>query len=1474
MHMKAHFLRHWRAATLLLLLLTRGVLAAEKAPAFHTPVRASDFDPAAGAQWVDGAEQAMPAEKGQSSAIGPQAVFWTREAPPVEGNRGVYFGDTKSAGVRHLRVGFKMPIPIGAVVVRGGGQLSVLKASATYPGNLGDDSQWMAAQRIVAGQISRQEAGPEDYAVWVLPPGTATRALRFTHEAGITDHSYAGWLGGAMVLSERVVNVAPQAVAGASGNDEAAGRIVNESNDGTWKTWDNGKEGAAEVVSPEHPQWLMLVWPRPTPLSALGALWAGFAAGEVQVFAGNSAANPVDAPESDWHTVQTFDRLENQYPRTLGMNWIDMSPSVTARAIRLRITRATVESHGHLQGKTFGGRRIWLGELLALRPLGDSDLAEALPPAATGDRPHPPIAIRFSLPLAGRVTLVIEDAAGKRVRNLVSDTAFPAGENVAWWDGLDDLGRDAEEARHGIYATPGQFVAPGEYRVRGLVHQGIDLRYEFSIYNAGNPAWETADTSGGWLTNHTPPMAALFVPADKLPADKGMADAGKGLVFIGSYVSEGGAGLAWVDLAGKKRGGRGWVGGNWTAAPYLARDAGASAVPGDYAYVASAWDIDSEHKTKGPKQGEIRVTALSLKGDRPVIKYLFEPAGGINSHGDQQWKDQIAGLAVHDGRVVVSMAARGELLVIDAKTGAALGVVPLESPRGVAFDASGRLLVLQGRQLCRYALEAKESRPALTGKTVIIADGLEDPQHVIVDESGRFLVTDRGASQQVKIFSPDGKFLSAIGHAGPLRAGPYDPLHMQNPAGLTLDGDGHLWVTEADYFPKRVSVWTLDGKLLKALYGPAEYGGGGTLDPRDKTRFFLHGMEFKLDWDKGTDQLARVFYRPDTSGGVIPDGHAADGLPETPLYLNGQRYFTNCYNCNPTGGSAIAMLWIDRDGLAAPVAAMGRASDWSIFKDDAYKSRLPKGIDLTGDSYRNPCMFAWSDLNGDGKVEPDEVTFLKAAGDGITVMPDLSFVAARIDEKAVRFAPVKFTAAGVPVYGPLDGGEVLSDKAQHPTSSGGDQVLVAPDGSAVLTVAPGPFAPQSMGGTSHGQARWSYPSVWPGLHASHESAVPTFPGELVGTTRLLGSFVTPGGGSDAGPLWAINGNQGNAYVFTADGLFVAQLFQDVRQGVPWSMPAAQRGMLLNDVSLHDENFWPSITQTADGKIYLVDGGRVSLVRVDGLESIRRLPEQTLKVSEQDLLAAHAYFQQSELARQRETYSRTLKVAIRPTPPRVDGSLDDWAGADWATIDKRGTAAYFNSNSKPYDVSAALCVSGGRLYAAFRTGDAKLLENSGETENALFKTGGALDLMIGADANAAANRAKPVEHDVRLLVALVKGKPRALLYRPVVPGTKEPVPFAAPWHAISIDRVDDVTADVQLAGADGNYELSIPLATLSLSPAPGQTIRGDVGILRGNGFQTLQRVYWNNKATAIVSDVPSEAELTPALWGKWQFMEGK
>ena len=78
-----------------------------------------------------------------------------------------------------------------------------------------------------------------------------------------------------------------------------------------------------------------------------------------------------------------------------------------------------------------------------------------------------------------------------------------------------------------------------------------------------------------------------------------------------------------------------------------------------------------------------------------------------------------------------------------------------------------------------------------------------------------------------------------------------------------------------------MSIWKADGTFIKALYGPEKYGGGGTLDPRDKTRFYYDengfGVEFALDWEKGTSKVKNVYWRRDPSTNLEP---VPDSAPE------------------------------------------------------------------------------------------------------------------------------------------------------------------------------------------------------------------------------------------------------------------------------------------------------------------------------------------------------------------------------------------------------------------------------------------------------------------------------------------------------------------------------------------------------------------------------------------------------------------
>ena len=1415
---------------------------------FASPVAWENIDTPAYAEWVAGQEKPIISH-GDRSLL-PEWTLWTGKSNP--GHRPASFGDSKQAGPRHLRFGFKKSIAVGSVLAMDGGSLSVLKRDAPYPGDLGNEDHWQAATRMVDGQPTTSETAEGDFALWVLPPGTETRALRFTHIAKITDEEYAGKLSGVMVLPERFTNQAWNATAGASTNNQNAKRIVNGNHD-NWGTWYNQEKGKAPedspVISEDHPQWLTLTWREPVAVDALVAIWAGIATAEVQTYTGSADRNPRYATGADWQSLASFTNIQHNYATRFWPNKLAFEKTVKTRALRIRITRAGEEkSHaGNNEGK-----RAWLGELMAIRDIGSEQL-EATPETTGVELPHPPIPIDFHLEEAGYVTLVIERPDGFRVRNLVSETWFPAGDNTAWWDACDDLARDADAAQHGVYHIPVRFVEPGPYRVRGLVRGKIDPHYEFSVYTTGNPPWPTEDHTGAWLANHSPPQAAAFIPAAQSPT-------GEDVVYLGSYVTEGPDGLAWVDLDGKKLGGKKWIGGHWTAAPFLGRDAGPEADADTHVYVASAWPTQ-----KGSGIGELRVSALTRSGDREILIHNIGEIG----KGDREWnsvESQVGGIAVHNQIAVIALTRKNLLLFIDTKAGKIIAETKVEAPMGIAVEpADGSLLVLSGTQLLRFPAGGDFSHPS--EPEPLITTGLGAPAGITLDDEGAIYISDWGNSHQVKIFTAAGKAVRSIGHPGAPKAGQYDPLHMNHPQGIAVDSRGNIWVTEHDYIPKRVSVWSADGKLVNAFYGPGKYGGGGALDPRDKSKFYYAdetkgAMEFQLDWQKGSWELTNVLTRESADDMQLA---FRSGAPEQAIYYRERRYFSNSYNSSPTGGHSSAYIFSDKDGITQPCAAMGNAKHWDLLNTEPFKSRWPEGTDFTKQQQAE-ALFVWSDLNDDAHAQPDEVTMIASrGGGGIIVNPDLSFSAARVNERSLQFHPTSFTASGVPVYD-LSQSSVLATEVKNPKSSGGDQVLAGSDGWSAVTLGIGPFDAHSLSGAKDGIAKWSYPSPWPGLHASHLAPRPDRPGQLIGTTRLPGGFFKIEG-SDIGPLWAIHSNHGMMYVFTQDGLFVATLFDDMRVGFKWRMPNSERNMDLAGLSLGEENFWPTLSHCSDGKVYLVDGNRSAIIRLDGLDSIRRLPASELTLSKADLEKSRAWQIEAEAARQSTLGSGTLSAAT-DLKPTVDGDLSDWAKADWVDIDKSGVKAYFNADTKPYDITGSVAAAGERLYVAWKTDDPKLLKNSGEMPVAPFKTGGALDLMLGPDGD----RDQPVAGDLRLIVTLVDEKPWALLYRAVVPGTQadDKVPFSSPWRTITFDRVDDVTDQLEFAASDGNYEISIPCETLGLAPGKGTKLRGDIGILRGNGSETKARVYWSNKATAITADVPSEAMLTPKLWGRIEF----
>lgn len=1033
------------------------------------------------------------------------------------------------------------------------------------------------------------------------------------------------------------------------------------------------------------------------------------------------------------------------------------------------------------------------------------------------------IPIRFRLDRESFVTLVVEDADGNRVRNLIAEARLPGGENTVWWDGYDDGEWDQ---RHNLVRRR---VPPGTYRVRGLAHDGIRMRYEFSVDSPGTPPWKTRDGSGGWLADHSPPADVLFLPRGGPPHVRG-----ESRLLVCSTSGETGEEFVWLNENGRRLYGTndGFWGGT-----HLSRDSGPKAVEGDDAYVFISGERDLDNDT-------MEVRAFRKEGQiESVVKITF-PHDSVKRLRTNPEAYGANGLAVHDGLVVIAFTHMNKLIFADAHRRSVASEVAIPSPRGLSFDRQGRLYVISGAVVKRFSVTP--GKPWLADEATVV-DGLAEPRRTFVADDGTLYVADWGTSHQIKVFSPEGQPLRTVGEPGGPQLGRYDERRMSFPCGMTIDRRGRLWVAEAETYPKRLSQWRADdGSFVRAWYGPPKYGGGGAIDPHDRRRFFYAeydrggGIEFDLDWNRGESKVRSIFWRPERFEETIP-GPA----PERACTMAGYTFLTNCFNgqlrYNQDRGAAIWRL--DPDGVARPVVVLGNAEDlnhhqwgWAMRHRDAINA-LWKGKD--------PALifFAWCDDNDDHVAQPGEVRWAEttrkdAQGKPLTeiglmplVYPDLSVTTSH----GTRLAPPVINARGIPIYDLTKTTVVgLADMQRSPLV-GRDHALTYRDGTDAL-----------FGSDLSGRRRWRMNWV---------EGDPPSSDHLVQATRPNGPPVRPIVG-EAGDLVAYSGEKGAIFLLTLDGLFVQTLGGDERALPNWRMPEARRGMIIESVTFSAEHFHPTITQLSDGEIEMVVGHEhSSIVRLEGFETVRRLDLGNLAVDEGSLRGLPEML----IERVRQQGRDTLAVVIRQRPPEVDGRLHDWpTETTWADISGKA--------------KAAVTVAGNRLYAAFRAGDPEAPTNGGRDYRYFFKSGGALDLMLGTDPKADRHRREPVRGDLRLLVAQVGSRTRAVLFRAVAPDAPKSrnVLYQSPIGRVRFDEVADISGSVALAGHDGDFEFSVPLEVLGLRPEKGVEILGDLGILRGDGAQTTRRIYWNNLDTGLVSDLPSEARLRPSNWGIWRF----
>ena len=1065
------------------------------------------------------------------------------------------------------------------------------------------------------------------------------------------------------------------------------------------------------------------------------------------------------------------------------------------------------------------------------------------------------IAVSVDVPVdVSTVTLAIDDTAGRRIRNLVggadpelyadpdAKAAGPTRRLRAMWDGLDDSGKP---------------VPAGDYVVRPLVlGKALHGVYERCFYNPGTPPWSTPDHTGAWAADHA--------------VIRHLAATEDGGIVAWCDFAEGGAGAIGIGPDGRKRWGD-------------VRGAACAAVSGRFAYsLPNDWNamgtqllrVDAQTGAFAPFVRDGRELPMPLP-----LSTLF----GLDI------PPQVSFLCANDG-VLALVEKSGDVHLFDAETAAPLRQF------AQALPANATACTLRGGRLLFFA-EGKAHALDVTSGAVadVPLSGAEiaHPVALAYDGNGALYVLDDGADCQVKKFAPDGAYERAFGKKGGRPGqGHFEPDGLYSPTGLAVDAKGAVWVAECSRRPRRVSVWSPEGALLRDYIGNAGYSASGTgLHDTDPKRGWAEGNEIAFgaggerDWN-----VAELMQTPDESLVGAPD---KDPPPE--LGDNGHMFFSSAsgtrheYFVAPgTWGGGLVVLMRGASGSWRTVSALCNIATLQRSYGGEYGAQIIAGAKGQFEGCDPADIVLWTDRNGDELVQRSECTLAPAAKrtwygpgsraeNGDPSLPlfggkgwyrrvrpeDFSFFASGTRDRpgTWRIAPTSFTDDGAPVW-------TLGSWTEVPLAREWTLMESTPVPGSTLVVA---FAHRRPGDGSResdwvvgfdgmtGDVRWTYPSPFHGVHGSHDAPMAR-PGLLIGCLRICGTM--PAGG-DSPALFMIRGNLGEDYWMTQDGLFVSSFLRDGRLPAP-PLPATEKelfDMPMEGFTGGSEHFCGWAGRQDDGVVRVSCGlsrEAAMVFRVENLETARVLDPVRMTVTEVDV--ARAAEERASRAAGSAAASRRLAI-----PHRAKESAASDAPVT-LRLSREGQA-------ESADVRLSWSEEG--LHADFAIADPlSPWQNSSTDATTLFKGGDAIDIRIRPNAGTAPDA---VEGDVRFVVGPFHREPYVLVMREKAPGAaaERHRIYSSPVFTVAFDDVGTASEDVRVearATAEGaTVSVTIPWRELGFgsAPASGTQLRGDIGLLCSDaaGQTTMARIFWCAKGGNLVSDLPSEARLNPGAWGE-------
>ncbi len=974
------------------------------------------------------------------------------------------------------------------------------------------------------------------------------------------------------------------------------------------------------------------------------------------------------------------------------------------------------------------------------------------------------IPIPYALPGDGArdVTVAIDDATGKRVRNLMGQYPRSGTNNTELWDGLDDAGKP---------------VAPGTYTAAVVDHKPVEVAFVNSLYNAGTPPWKTETGRRLWGSNHGSPTTIACRQDTMLVGFTGVEGA------TGLLRADANALIQWTDS------------GEVTDVTMDDR----------FAYVLSA-------------DSWIQQTVVRR----------FDLATGRTVPFDDANKSVHATLpiAFKDSGISSSLALSGDtvyalLINNDPKQGFLVGINCKTGALQTDVAKAGSLVAITGLKDVVYGLLKDGTVEELNPKTgevkvLFIAKGLGQPVRLAVSQDAqRFAVSDQQGNQ-VFVMDAQGTRIATIGnpyesinHMRP--AGKFIETNLIAPLGLAFDVQGRLWIAEAEGSCRRVTAWTAAGNdynLSKQYWGGADYGAMGAFPiTYDSTRFIAHGTEFALDPEpkpatQPTQEKALIFH-PELA-------HDQRGL----VYkFNGHDYAVTTPGYNGPAGFMIAKR--DAQGVFIPCVKV------------MFGNRK-----LQGNQWVPVRGTTWIDRNDNGKVDPDETVAgfndIAAYWSAGWTRPDLTIITHSLH----IYRPQGFTPGGVPLYDFTKPETPKNTIALTPYEQGATGTLVMDDAGDL-----------SDGISFHTMT--GKQGKYPNRYGRHDAPAAQR-GVLIAPFRANGVVE---GIPNVGAITALGGDRGEWFLMTMDGLYLASILQDSKGDIT-----------MDETFTGQESFGGFIWKDEKGRILAQLGGPSYLImEIKGLETTRK-QVLTVEVTQQQIDKGLAIAETRKHAVGTEPAELTInRLGVLPTEPVVADLAKDQpllAGASEALVTMAGDPSRW--------FRTALAQDGKDLVVAWQVADSSPWKNGSTRFTHAFIGGDCVDLKLDI----------PGRGPVRLLVAPLDGK-NTVIYSQANSAQKDAgVTYMVgnnPANATRLDvvKILDTARAVSKTGMNGySVLLRVPLADIGLNPADTKTLKGIVGVIYSDplGVNRVARMYWFDKATDLVSDVPSEARLDPATWG--------